>query len=162
MPAGVITASNALIKIGNVVDDAFATADAGLLTISDCAAWSISETGEIKAYRSCNTAGFKRKLLGGRDFKGTLKYFFNEGDPVTDTVRAGTKLLFKLYLDQTANPSNSSGTHEDTFYICPAIVSDVKVDANIDGGDVIPCEISFEGNGTLYYPGDTVPASIPA
>lgn len=175
MSQGVISSINAKILVGQVVPGAGGAPDTypkpaeppavqntAFVTVSDCAAWEISDTGEVKSYRSCNTGGYKKKILGGRDFKGTLKYFFNESDPFYDSFRAGTKVMLLLYLDQSANPGNVSGTPEDLFYACPAILTDVKVAANIDGGDTIGVDITFEGNGVLYYPGDAFPTAIPA
>lgn len=162
----VISGQNTLIQVSPVI---IGTPPAGdtisttaFATISDCAAWELTETGEVSSYVSCSTGGSKKKTPGAKDTTGTLKYFRNLEDDVYEHFRVNGKVGLKLYEDQTANPANVGGGHSDSFFVISALIKSIKTGADSGSADPLEVNIEWEGNGVLYYPGDTVPDTISA
>ena len=124
------------------------------VTVSDCAAWEIDPDVEISKQASCSTNGAKKKTPGATDFKGTLKSFANATDNVYDYFRVGRKVLLVLFKDRLANEASQGGVHTDNYFVCPVLINGIKDGADTNKADAMEITISFEGNGTLFYPGD--------
>jgi hypothetical protein len=115
--------------------------------IPEVRVWNLRITEDSKTYASSSTGGGKRRIAGVEDFSGSISVYIDRstGTNLTsfDTdlgIKSGAFGVFKLYEDAT------------NYYTAPAYVSDVSVSADIEGGGIIPAEISFERDSALIYP----------
>jgi len=90
---------------------------------------------------------WKAKMSGIRDWKGSLKVFYNE------EAAEGFKLLWDAYV---ANASYSlklspkGGDATEYQWSGSVIITEISHEASPDGGP-IAASVSFEGTGTLAY-----------
>jgi hypothetical protein len=151
----VISAINAKIEY-QAYDSGTSAPTTGWETAVDCGGWTLDTEVDIASYVSCSTAGTKKKVVGPKDFKGTLTYLYNNAgqnllSPSGVGMREGTYFWLKLWVDQSANPANAGGTHVDSFVLAPVVIKSVSIPVDIQSGDPVKYTINFEGNGELDF-----------
>jgi hypothetical protein len=116
--------------------------------IPEVRVWNLRISDDAKQYASSSTGGGKRRIAGAEDFSGSMSVYVDRsgtgtndaGFDVTLGIKGGAYGVLKLYEDATA------------FYQGGVYISDVAVSADIEGGGILPAEISFERDSALVYP----------
>lgn len=102
--------------------------------------WTIECTCAGKSYTANDTSGFKRRVVGVRDSRGSfeLKLDTERNMPVCE----GDNVTLELHIDDSNN----------NFYSLAAIVQKINLDVDIDTGTVVACIVTFFGNGPVTAP----------
>lgn len=124
-------------KGGNVFLDA---APAPGVEVAELMKWSFNPKSNNPAWASNRTAGFKRRVAGVRDGSGSCEGKWDPNDPLTDHLEDGASVTLNLQL---------STTH---FFVVPAIVDGIKVDVDLDSGEVIGWSFDWSLNGAWTKP----------
>ena len=113
--------------------------------------WNISSSEDLQAFVASNTLGGTGRRAGVKDWRGGFNLYQsgNTGQSL-GAVKPGTAFTF------TGSMDNIKGV------VGPAMVSQLQVTIDIEGGRIIMAQVSFEGNGTLVKgPAVAADATIP-
>ena len=97
--------------------------------------WTLKRTSDNKEYASTETGGNKKRVAGIKDWSGSIDCYAPEGADVT--ISEGQAITVTLKKDATHS------------YAGPAIVDDIDVETDIEGGELTGVSIAFSGNGAL-------------
>lgn len=110
-------------------------------TVSHVTSWQCTETVNSSAWGSSNTAGYKHRVAGTKDWSGTFaaKYDSSIAPVVGEGTRAEGATPVSLVLTLATNETLTGN----------AMIESVALDVNVDTGDVIGYTCTFGGNGPL-------------
>jgi predicted secreted protein len=98
---------------------------------AECTNWKLKRSGNLQAWGSSSSGGWKKRLSGTKDWSGSFEMkeepSFEEGDTVT----------LALYRNATQ------------AYTGEALIADISTECDIDNGAPNGWTISFEGNGPI-------------
>jgi len=103
--------------------------------------WTLSVTSDNRSYAANDTAGWKRRVAGIRDSRGTFECMLDDAGNVP--VDEGDAVTLKLQVD-------ASG---DNYYTVPAVIDKIDVECNLTDGEVLALIVEFSGNGALTKAG---------
>lgn len=112
----------------------------GGVALADITGWSLETTSANPAYASSSTGGYKKRLAGVKDAKGRMTFKLNAADPITDDLNEGDSVTLLLYLNATK------------FYSVPAIIDALRLEVDIDSGQVVCGVAEFSANGAWTKP----------
>lgn len=110
----------------------------GATAVAEVTKWRFDKEAFARRYASSATGGFKRTLSGVQSGSGTIEFKFDM--TAASPLVQGAAVTLLLYLD---------ASH---FYSVPAVVTGVKVEVDIDGGDVIGGVAAFDTDGPWTEP----------
>ncbi len=116
---------NGLVKVGSTA-------------VAEVTQWTFTKEAASSRYASSSTGGFKRSLPGVRSGNGQIEFKFDMA--AASLLVEGASVTLLLYLD---------ATH---YYTVPAIITQFKVDVNIDTGEVIGGSANFDTDGAWTEP----------
>jgi hypothetical protein len=108
--------------------------------IAELTKWSFNPKCNNPAWASNRTAGFKRRRAGIRDGSGSIEGKWDPGDPITDHLEDGTEVQLNLV---------TTGAQQFTV---PAIIDGLKLDVDLDSGDIIGWSADWSLNGAWTKP----------
>ena len=111
--------------------------------IIECTGWTMTREGVEGAYASNNTAGYRRRVIGTKDAKGTIKGVYDPATPIEAVIAVGDRVFLQLHV-----PS-STATIGHKFY------------ARITGGPDYDGDIE-EGKPSTWSCGYAIDDSAPA
>jgi hypothetical protein len=100
--------------------------------------WSIAYKGNLAEYAASNTLKAKSALIGNKDWSGSFK-----GYGSIPEVMPGEAFSFSGTMDAV---NGASGT---------AIIDDLEINCDIEGGKPIDYTAAFSGNGALVFAANT-------
>jgi hypothetical protein len=105
--------------------------------IDDVLKTSFNPKCELQAYASSDTAGWKKRLAGCKDISGTIDCLCDgtTGLPVPSTIKPGATATLVITLKTGVTISG------------PAMIDDISIDDNIEGGELVKATIAWSGNG---------------
>jgi hypothetical protein len=112
----------------------------GSTTLADITAWSLRTSSHNSAYASSSTAGHRKRVAGVKDAAGRIAFKLNTDDPLTNDFDVGSAVTLLLHLDATR------------FYSVPAVIDALRLEVDIDTGDVIGGVAEFSANGAWTKP----------
>ncbi len=101
--------------------------------VSHITHWTCTETANNSAWASSSTAGYKNRVAGVKDWRGTFSAKYD--GTITPTVGQAAALVLKL--DATEQLSGN------------AIIDSIELEVDIDEGEVVGYRCEFSGNGAL-------------
>jgi hypothetical protein len=108
--------------------------------LADIIGWTLRTASDNPTYASSSTGGYRKRVPGVKDAAGTVRFKLNPADPITDDLDAGVAVTLLLYLDATR------------FYTVPAVIDALRLEVDIDTGDVVGGVADFSGNGAWTKP----------
>ena len=108
--------------------------------LADITHWLLRTMSHNSAYASSSTAGHKKRVPGVKDASGTIAFKLNTSDPISDDLDEGDSVTLLLYLDATR------------FYSVPAVIDALKLEVDIDSGQVVGGVAEFSANGAWTKP----------
>ncbi|MGE3406806.1 MAG: hypothetical protein AB7I37_08335 [Pirellulales bacterium] len=107
----------------------------GGTSLADITHWSLRTLSHNSAYASSSTGGHKKRVPGIKDASGTIAFKLNTSDPITDDFDEGSSVTLLLHLDATR------------YYSVPAVIDAIRLEVDIDSGQVVGGVAEFSGNG---------------
>lgn len=98
--------------------------------------FTLNHTSNNSAWASSNTAGYKNRVAGTKDWNGSFQAKYDAS--IVPTVGQSANMALLLGSGETA-----SGT---------AIIDSVNVVVDIDNGEAVGYTMNFSGNGALTMP----------
>jgi len=105
--------------------------------------WKISISANLKPYAANDTRGCKKRVSGVFDATGTFKALISdtEGDTCCPVEKGGEyDALF--YINAITDPVPS-------YYSIPIKIATIDVDDDIDDGEILAFDVTWEGNGPM-------------
>ena len=112
----------------------------GEATVADVTHWMLTTTSNNPAYASSATGGFKKRVAGVKDAAGTIAFKLDPAAPITDDFDEGSAVTLLLYIDAT------------NFYTVPALIDSMRLEVDIDNGDIVGGVAQFSANGAWTKP----------
>ena len=112
----------------------------GAQDVAEITGWSLSTTSQNSAYASSSTGGYKRRVAGVKDATGNLRFKLDPANPLTTAFDEGDSVTLLLYIDATL------------FYSVPALIDSVRLEVDIDSGDVVGGTAEFSASGAWTKP----------
>jgi hypothetical protein len=112
----------------------------GATPLADITAWTLRTLSGNPAYASSSTGGYRKRVPGVKDAQGTVRFKLNPADPITDDLDAGAAVTLLLYVDATR------------FYTVPAVIDALRLEVDIDSGDIVGGVAEFSANGAWTKP----------
>lgn len=112
----------------------------GGTALADITRWSLRTSAQNSAYASSSTGGYKKRVPGVKDASGSIAFKLNTADPITGDFDEGSAVTLLLYLDGTR------------FYSVPAVIDALKLEVDIDSGQVVGGVAEFSANGAWTKP----------
>ena len=112
----------------------------GAAALADITQWTFNTTSNNAAYASSSTGGYKKRVAGVKDGSGNAAFKLDPADPITDAINEGDAVTLLLHLDAT------------NFYSVPAVIDAVRLEVDIDTGDVVGGVAEFSANGAWTKP----------
>lgn len=114
----------------------------GTSNIVECQGWTLNRTAQDHAYATCATTGlggrkYKKRVAGPGDFTGSMKGLQDPTDPIDDYIREGDFVTLHLYWAPAK------------YYEAPVMITNLRVEVDIDSGAPVPWEADFGGNGEV-------------
>jgi len=103
--------------------------------------WSLSVTSDNRTYAANDTAGWKRRVAGVRDCRGTFECMLDDEGNVP--CFEGDAVTLQLHVDDSGS----------NYFTVPAVVDRIDVECNIQDGEVLALHIEFSGNGAVTRSG---------
>lgn len=104
-------------------------------SIKEVKKWSLNTMIVIHAYSSNKTGGFKRKVTGIKDGKGSIEGVWDPAAPLPSQMEVGQTL------------AAAALTKAGQQYTYNALFADNKVSVDIDTGDIIGWTSDYEVDG---------------
>lgn len=105
--------------------------------------WSVSISGNLKAYGANNTGGWKRRVAGTFDWTGAFEVKVDDtsGTAACPVIRGGIyDALFYVNAPTSPNPS---------YYAGQIMIATIDVDDDIDDGEILAFAVTWEGHGAM-------------
>lgn len=99
--------------------------------------WRLEKTSANKPYAANDTGGAKKRVPGVRDSAGSFE--IKAADSANVPVDEGDAVTLKLHVD-------GSGAN---YYEVPAVIDRLRVDVDINEGEIVAYVIDFSGNGAI-------------
>jgi hypothetical protein len=112
----------------------------GATTLADITGWTLRTVSHNPAYASSATAGHRKRVSGVKDATGSIAFKLNLADPITDDFAEGSAVTLLLHLDATR------------FYSVPAVIDALRLEVDIDRGEVIGGTAEFSADGAWTKP----------
>jgi hypothetical protein len=112
----------------------------GATTLADITGWTLRTVSHNSAYASSSTGGHRKRVAGVKDAAGSIAFKLNTADPLTDDFVEGSAVTLLLHLDATR------------YYSVPAVIDALRLEVDIDRGDVIGGTAEFSANGAWTKP----------
>lgn len=100
--------------------------------------WTCDFASDTSQFAVLNTE-FKKAVAGARSANGSVDAKWDFAQPLSSLLRDGSEVTLKLYIDKT-------NTKHWSF---SAIVSNVSVNTQADGGEPVSFSFSFQSNGDV-------------
>lgn len=107
----------------------------GETEILDVTNWNLNKSSDNKPYASSTTDGHRKRVAGHKDKSGSFEFYVTDGDPGNIPIAEGDAVTLALDTD--------TGKRETG----PAIIDDIEIPADIEGGDPVKITVNFSGNG---------------
>lgn len=104
--------------------------------------WKLTKTSNNPDYAANDTAGWKKRRPGIKDCKGSFDLKIDGAKSCP--VEIGDEVTLVLYVDGTAN---------NNYYTVPAIIDEIAVEVDINGGGIEAFAVAFSGNGAVTATG---------
>lgn len=108
----------------------------GTVAIANLRKFSIKRSGEAKKYSSSDTAGWKKTLKGTQEWSGSADFYIEQG--TLPALEIGKLYAFSGTLKTGGTPVTGV-----------VRITGVDIDTDIEAGDPISGNLSFEGHGPL-------------
>lgn len=112
----------------------------GTTSINEIKKWSFNPKVNTQRYASNKTGGYKCTIPGTKEATGTLSGVYTTSDSHINVIDVGTMVTLKLYINATL------------FFSVPAVITDYKLDVDLDNGEIVGWEGSFESDGPWTNP----------
>lgn len=103
--------------------------------------WTLSVTSDNKSYAANDSGGWKRRVAGVRDCRGTFQCMLDDAGNVP--CHEGDAITLQLHVDASGN----------NYYTVPAVVDKIDVECDIQEGEVLALHIEFSGAGAVTRSG---------
>lgn len=103
--------------------------------------WTLGITSDNRSYAANDTSGWKQRVAGVRDCRGTFRCMLDDAGNVP--VDEGDAITLKLQVDATGN----------NYYTVPAVVDKIDVECDISDGEILALIVEFSGNGAVTKSG---------
>lgn len=113
---------------------------AGGVELADIVQWSLTTRSHNPAYASSSTGGFKKRIAGVKDGSGAVAFKLDPDDAITDQISEGDAVTLLLYVDATR------------YYSVPALIDTLRLEVDIDSGDIVGGVAEFSTNGAWTKP----------
>ncbi len=113
---------------------------AGTTTLAEITQWTFQTRSNNVAYGSSATAGYRRRVAGAKDGRGTIRGKLDPADPLTNAFEEGDTVTLQLYLDASR------------FYSVPALIDTLQFEVDIDSGDIVGWVAEFSTDGAWTKP----------
>lgn len=107
----------------------------GTTSINEIKQWTFNPKSNNVRYASNATGGYKRTVAGVKEGSGTCSGVFTGTATFHTVIDVGTSVTLKLYLNATL------------FYSVPAVIGDYKLTVDLDSGEIVGWEASWETDG---------------
>lgn len=107
----------------------------GAAALADITAWSLEVHARGVSYASSATGGFRKRLPGVKEGRGRIQFKLDAANPITQPLAVGSAVTLLLHLDATR------------FYTVPAMIDTLRMQVDIDGGDLIGGEAEYSTSG---------------
>lgn len=108
--------------------------------VAELTKWSFNPKSNNPAWASNRTGGFKRRRSGIRDGSGSMEGKWDPADPITDYLEDGSEIQLNLV---------TAGTQQ---FVVPAIIDGIKLDVDLDSGEIIGWSADWSLNGAWTKP----------
>lgn len=125
---------------GNGVSGQFGDVKIGSTQVAETCKWNFSPKSNNPAYASNKTGGYKARVAGIKDGSGSIDGKYDPAEPIMAVLDVGTEVTLKLYLTATV------------FYSVPSIIDTLKINVDIDTGDIVSWTADFSTNGAWTNP----------
>ena len=112
----------------------------GGTALADITEWSFETTARSVAYASSATLGYRKRIAGAKEGRGRIAFKLNVDEAITNQFDEGSEVTLRLYLDATR------------FYTVPAVIDNVAMGVEIDGGALVGGTAAFSTNGAWTKP----------
>jgi hypothetical protein len=102
--------------------------------------WSFNPKITISKYASNCSGGAKRTVIGSKEGSGSFEGKWDPSAPPIALVDVGSVVTLNLTI---------TGTHK---YIVPAIIESMKVDVDMDSGDIVSWSADWQADGAWTNP----------
>lgn len=107
--------------------------------------WSFNPKSNNNSYASNCSGGFKRRVAGTKEGSGTVDGKWDPTAPPTDALDVGDSITLNLHYNATQK------------WIVPAVVDSMRIDVDMDSGDIVGWSIDFSSDGAWTKPVATAP-----
>jgi hypothetical protein len=108
--------------------------------VAELTKWGFNPKCATSAWASNRSGGYKRRVAGNKDGSGSIEGKWDPAVPITDMLEEGTEVTLNLVI---------TGTQK---YLVPAIIEGIKLDVDLDSGDVVGWSADFSTNGSWTKP----------
>lgn len=108
--------------------------------LAEITAWTLVTSSRNPSYASSDTGGWKTRLAGVKDGRGMLRGKLDTASPITSQLDEGDAATLLLHLNGTLS------------YQVPAIIDELRLEIDIDTGDVIGWAAEFSVTGAVTKP----------
>lgn len=108
--------------------------------LAEVTAWTFRTVSANRAYASSATGGFRRRLPGVKEGSGQVRFLLDPARPQTAPLEAGARVTLELRLDAAR------------FYRVPAVIDALRLDVDIDRGEVVTGLAEFSTDGAWTPP----------
>jgi hypothetical protein len=112
----------------------------GSTAVSETTKWNFGPKSNNPKYCSNKTAPYTWRVPGVKDGSGSADGKWDPTNPLTAVLDVGTLFTGKFYLDAVA------------YYQVPAVVDDIKLNVDIDTGEIVSWTVTFSTVGAWTNP----------
>ena len=116
----------------------------GTTSINEIKKWSFNPKVNTQRYASNKTGGYKCTIPGTKEATGTLSGVYTATNSHINVIDVGTMVTLKLYITATL------------YFSVPAVITDYKLDVDLDNGEIVGWEASFESDGAWTNPTESM------
>lgn len=118
----------------------------GTLKVSETEAkqvtnWKITKKATSSKFASNTSGGWKRTVLGSKEWSGSFELKLSAGSPIP--IKVGQAYPMTFHVDKV--PTD--------YYVGTAAITQVDVEVDINDGKEITIPVTFEGDGALTFSG---------
>lgn len=108
--------------------------------VTELTKWGFNPKCGTSAWASNRSGGYKKRVAGNKDGSGSMEGKWDPTAPITDMLEEGTEVTLNLVI---------TGAQK---YIVPAIIEGIKLDVDLDSGDVVGWSADWSTTGPWTKP----------
>lgn len=116
----------------------------GSASVAEIRTWSFNPKSNNPSYASHATGGYKRRVAGVKDGSGSTSGAIAAASLPFSDLNVGSDATLVLYLNATLN------------FSVPSVVDDLRVNVDIDNGEIVSWDMNFSTNGGWTNPGGSL------